>query len=170
MSFKLLTESCRSQGFKYYMAAVICLAMFMCNLVSAGPSVAIIETAMSFFPDSEKTPLPHAIATVAYGFSGASLLQGTSNIVWMPLVNKYGRRPVYILSFSIYFAATTWAAFSNSYSTYLAARILIGFGSGAAETLVRLYSDNSVRKRSADTTGRRLLRLLTSSSSMKEVP
>ncbi|KAL2209249.1 MFS general substrate transporter [Sarocladium strictum] len=124
-----------SQGFKYYMAAVICLAMFMCNLVSAGPSVAIIETATTFFPDRDKTSLSHAIATVAYGFSGASLLQGTSNIIWMPLVNKYGRRPVYILSFSVYFAATTWAAFTKSYNSYLAARLLIGFGSGAAETL-----------------------------------
>jgi MFS family permease len=166
----VLTLFSRSQAFKYYMAAVICLAMFMCNLVSAGPSVAIIETAVSFFPDRQKTSLVSAISTVAYGFSGASLLQGTSNIIWMPLVNKYGRRPVYILSFSVYFAATIWAAFTTSWKSYLAARIFIGFGSGAAETLVGSFLSpfKMISRALADTSYRRLLQLQMSSSSMRE--
>lgn len=57
----------------------------------------------------------------------------------MPLVNKYGRRPVYVASYTLYLAYAIWAAFTHhSYANFLAARILMGFSSGAAETTVPL--------------------------------
>ncbi|KAI0125973.1 major facilitator superfamily domain-containing protein [Xylariales sp. AK1849] len=124
-----------SQAYKYYMAAVICLAMLMCNFLAAGPTVAIAETAMEFFPAS---PVPVAISRVAYFFTTTALLQGTSNFFWMPITNKFGRRPVYITSYSIYFVCIIWLIFEKNYNGFLAGRIIMGIGSGAAETIAPL--------------------------------
>lgn len=124
-----------SQPFKHYMAFVICLAMFMCNLLAAGPTIAMVETAQDFFPNWMQMGLVAAISKTAYFFTSTALLQGTGNLIWMPLVNKYGRRPVYVISYSIYLVCAIWAACTYSYGSFLAARILMGFGSGAAETM-----------------------------------
>ncbi|KFY74088.1 hypothetical protein V499_05870 [Pseudogymnoascus sp. VKM F-103] len=110
-----------SQRRKYYMATLICIAMFMCNFLAAGPTVSIIETAMDFFPTAGRAGMPGAIAKTAYFFTTTALLQGTGNILWMPLVNKYGRRPIYLASFSLYFATALWLSFTTSYASFLAA-------------------------------------------------
>ena len=112
--------------------------MFMCNLLAAGPTIAIVETAMDFFPNWKQMGLVSAISKTAYFFTSTALMQGTGNLIWMPLVNKYGRRPVYLISYTIYLACAIWAACTHSYGSFLAARILMGFGSGAAETMAPL--------------------------------
>jgi MFS family permease len=53
----------------------------------------------------------------------------------MPLTVKYGRRPVYVISFCGYFACAIWLAFTTGYSSFLAGRIIMGLFSGAAECL-----------------------------------
>lgn len=112
--------------------------MMMCNFLAAGPTIAIVETAQDFFPNYKQTGLPPAINKTAFFFTTTALLQGTGNLIWMPLVNKYGRRPVYMISYTIYTACAIWAAFTTTYGSFLAARILMGFGSGAAETMAPL--------------------------------
>jgi MFS family permease len=79
--------------------------------------------------------LQPAIAQVAYFFTCTALVQGLGNFLWVPLANKYGRRPVYLASYAIYFASAIWLSFERSYVGFLIGRILIGFGSGAAETI-----------------------------------
>lgn len=56
----------------------------------------------------------------------------------MPLVNKYGRRPIYLASYTLYLACAIWAACTYTYGSFLAARILMGFAAGAAETMAPL--------------------------------
>jgi MFS family permease len=121
------------------MTFVVCLAMFMCTLLAAGPTIAIVETAKEFFPNWENEGgVSVAVGKTAYFFTTTALLQGTGNLFWMPLVNKYGRRPVYVVSYALYLAFATWAAFSHWYSCFLIARVLMGFASGAAETMAPL--------------------------------
>lgn len=121
------------------MATLICLAMFMCNFLAAGPTIAIVETALDFFPPiAGPAGIPAAIAKTAYFFTSTALLQGTGNLFWMPLVNKYGRRPIYIASYTLYFGVALWLSFTKAYGSFLAARILMGFASGAAETMAPL--------------------------------
>lgn len=127
-----------SQSFKWYMAIVICLAMFMCNFLAAGPTIAIVQTAQEFFPNYKPTQLVAAISKTAYFFTTTALLQGTGNLIWMPLVNKYGRRPIYLASYTLYLACAIWAACTYTYGSFLAARILMGFAAGAAETMAPL--------------------------------
>ncbi|KAK7427312.1 hypothetical protein QQZ08_006249 [Neonectria magnoliae] len=75
------------------------------------------------------------IAKTAYFFNCTALFQGLGNLVWMPLTNKYGRRPVYIVSFTIYLITATWCCVEKEYANFLVARIVIGFAAGAAECL-----------------------------------
>jgi MFS family permease len=112
--------------------------MMICNFLAAGPTIAIVETAQEFFPGAIGAGLGPAINKTAFFFTTTALLQGTGNLIWMPLVNKYGRRPIYLISYVIYLACAIWAACTTGYGSFLTARILMGFGSGAAETMAPL--------------------------------
>ncbi|KAI0394028.1 MFS general substrate transporter [Xylariaceae sp. FL0594] len=121
-----------SQAYKYYIAGVVCLAMLVCNFLAAGPTVAIVETTMDFFPHGN---LDSSVSRVAYFFTTTALLQGTGNFIWVPIANKLGRRPVYVISYLLFLAASIWLVFEEQFVGFLIARILLGFASGAAETL-----------------------------------
>lgn len=127
------------QWYKKTIAVIVCLAMLWCNFLAAGPTVAIVSTTMSFFPESNPAVDPTGfnanVSKVAFFYTTTALLQGTGNFLWVPLANKYGRRPVYLISYCIYLACTIWAIFDTSYAGFLAARIIMGIGSGAAETI-----------------------------------
>lgn len=111
--------------------------MAVSNFLAAGPAIAVPATAAEFFPDSltDGTFVTSAIPKTAYFFTTTSLLIGLGNIVWVPVANKWGRRPVYVVSYVIYFATAVWLIFEKSYTRFLVGRILMGFGAGAAETL-----------------------------------
>jgi MFS family permease len=89
---------------------------------------------MEFFPGPPEGLLT-SIGKTAYFFTTTALLQGVSNFFWVPMTNKFGRRPVYLISYSIYFICCIWLIFEKSYSGFLAGRIIMGIGSGAAETI-----------------------------------
>lgn len=61
-----------------------------------------------------------------------------SNLIWMPLIVKFGRRPIYVSSFVMYTACAAWAGGATSYASELTARIFTGIGAGAAECLAPL--------------------------------
>ena len=134
----------RSAMYRYYMAALVCLAMVMCNFLAAGPTVAIVDITIDFFgtpPPGPGMPSPGfapAIAKVAYFFTSTALLQGMGNLVWMPLIVKYGRRPVYLGSFTLYTICAIWAGVSRSYGSELGARIVMGFAAGSGECIAPL--------------------------------
>lgn len=120
--------------------------MFFCNFLAAGPTVAIVEITIDFFgtsPPGPTTPLKLAgpmtaafdssIAKVAYFFTTTALMQGMSNLFWMPVIVKYGRRPAYLISFTIYTVTAIWAGVSKSYGSELASRIIMGLASGCGE-------------------------------------
>ena len=75
------------------------------------------------------------IPEVSFFFTTSALTQGTGNLLWQPLINKYGRRPMYIISFTGYLFTAIWSGLSTGYTSELIARILLGFFSGAGECL-----------------------------------
>ena len=137
---------------------VICFAMLMCNFLAAGPSIAMVSTTMDFFPGTNPRTTPAlfgaAVAQTSYFFTSTALMQGVGNFFWVPIANKYGRRPTYVFSYLIYTvsgacpynlqwhrltsirqACAIWLCFDHTFSGFLAGRILMGFGAGAAETI-----------------------------------
>lgn len=56
----------------------------------------------------------------------------------MPFILKYGRRPVYIVSFIGYTVTAIWAGVASSYGSELATRVVMGFFTGSGECLAPL--------------------------------
>jgi MFS family permease len=123
--------------YRYYIATLVCFAIFFSNFLAAGPTVAIVDVTITF----EGPPgldFASKIAHIAYFFTTTALLQGMGNLVWMPVIVKYGRRPAYVSAFILYTAVAAWAGGATSYGSELAARIIMGFASGAAVCLAPL--------------------------------
>lgn len=109
--------------------------MIMCNFLAAGPSLAILQTAQDFFPDWKETGMAGPIAKTSYFFNCTALFQGLGNLFWMPIINKYGRRPVYVTAFTLYTIIAIWCAVGKGYANFLVARIFMGIAAGAGECL-----------------------------------
>lgn len=129
-----------SKTYRYYIAVLVCAAIFFCNFLAAGPTVAIVDVTTTFFgpPGPTDPNFSHSISRVAYFFTTTALMQGMGTLFWMPIVIKYGRRPVYVISFMLYTACAGWAGGATSYGSELASRIIMGFAAGAAEVLAPL--------------------------------
>lgn len=127
----------RSKGYRLYIAGLVTFAIFLSNFLAAGPTVAIVNITNDFF-HGPASDFASNIAKTSYFFTTSALLQGLGNLVWMPAIVKYGRRPVYVISFLLYTVTAAWAGASTSYGSELAARIWMGFSSGAAECLAPL--------------------------------
>lgn len=108
--------------------------MFLCTFLASGPSVALPQMANDFLGHSRLTQ-PERIAKTAYFITTVTLMQGVGCLVWMPLIIKYGRRPVYLASFTMYTVTAIWAAVADSYANELSARIVMGIAIGAGECL-----------------------------------
>jgi MFS family permease len=106
----------------------------MCNFMAAGPTVAMVQVAEDF-KEGDNTTLADWIARAAYFFNNSALLQGVSTFLWVPLLNKYGRRPVYLVSLILYFFMILGAGFAKTYAGELTTRTLLGVGAGAGECL-----------------------------------
>lgn len=128
---------CRSTPMRAYLTFLAVLVIFMGNFFSVGPSVAIMDMIQTFFGP----PGPHLLdqlSKTAFFITSAALMQGMGNLFWMPLILKYGRRPVYVFAFLVYTATTVWLAAAKTYGSELGARIIFGFASGVGECLAPL--------------------------------
>ncbi|KAJ0416733.1 major facilitator superfamily domain-containing protein [Aspergillus carlsbadensis] len=123
-----------STGYKIYIAILVSFAMVMCNFMAAGPTVAMVEIATDFKQGGDTT-LTDWISRAAYFFNNSSLLQGVSCLFWVPLLNKYGRRPVYISAYILYFFMIVGAGLAKTYAAELTTRTILGIGAGAGECL-----------------------------------
>ena len=70
----------------------------------------------------------------AMGYAGL----GLSSIIFIPLMNKYGRRPVYIASLVFQVAACVWLAMTKNTLDMLLSNLLAGLGGGICETIVQM--------------------------------
>ncbi|CAI7569830.1 unnamed protein product [Penicillium palitans] len=123
-----------SRLFRYYIVILVCLAVFFCNFLVAGPTVAIVETTVDFLGPQGPDFSSH-ISKIAFFYSTTALCQGIGMFFWMPLIVKYGRRPIYIFSFILYFATSLWSGLARTYGVELAGRIVMGLAAGAGECL-----------------------------------
>jgi MFS family permease len=118
---------------------ISCAAIFMAQFLAAGPSAdmqGIVYDLFGVLPTDLGWSI--ALAKTAYLFSATAFVQGMSNLIYMPLIVKYGRRPIYILSFLLYGGFSLWAGLAKDYPSALAARLLLGFAGGSAECVAPL--------------------------------
>jgi DHA1 family bicyclomycin/chloramphenicol resistance-like MFS transporter len=68
------------------------------------------------------------ITAYLLGFGGAQIIYG-------PLADRYGRKPVLLVGIAIYTAASIWAAFATSLEAMMFARVVQGIGAAATRVL-----------------------------------
>lgn len=128
-----------SKGYRWYITILVSAAIFFCNFLAAGPTVVITQVTADFFGAPPNNPdFIASISKIAYFFTTTALMQGLGALFWMPLIVKYGRRPIYVSSFVLYTICAAWAGASQSYGSELASRIVMGVAAGAAEVLAPL--------------------------------
>lgn len=68
------------------------------------------------------------ITTVTAGYQTTVVIavNGVAPFFWVPLANKFGRRPIYLLTTFIGFASALGCAYTKNYSQLLAARVFNG--------------------------------------------
>lgn len=83
----------------------------------------------SFIIDSNMTQLSVAAYLTSFGLS---------QLIYGPLSDHYGRRPLLLIGFLIYLSGSFLCLLTNSFSLLVAGRFLQGLGSGAGATLCRV--------------------------------
>ena len=71
------------------------------------------------------------IVEASYQTTIAIVLAGVSPILWSPISNVYGRRPIFIFVSAIGIAAHAAAGAAQSWGGILAARAFVGIGTSA---------------------------------------
>jgi len=81
----------------------------------------------------------HSIGDMTYLVGAYTLMMGFGVLLWNPLADRFGRRPILLLSLSECVIATCGVAVSKSYGTIMVARIFQGFGICAPLSLGAAY-------------------------------
>ena len=90
------------------------------------------------------------IGDMTYLVGAYTLMMGFGVLFWNPLADRYGRRPILLLSLSECLIATCGAAVSKSYTSLMVARVFQGFGVCAPLSLGAAYMKEMDREPPAD--------------------
>jgi len=80
-----------------------------------------------------------SISDMTYLVGAYTLMMGFGVLFWNPLADRYGRRPILLLSLSECLIATCGAAVSKSYASIMIARVFQGLGICAPLSLGAAY-------------------------------
>ncbi|KAF4630575.1 hypothetical protein G7Y89_g7564 [Cudoniella acicularis] len=78
-----------------------------------------------------------SVPTLGQATAWLILTIGMSLFVTQPIAKIWGRRPVFIVAIIIMFAGSVWGAYAKDYDSFLASRIISGFGMAPYEVLVQ---------------------------------
>jgi MFS family permease len=65
-----------------------------------------------------------------------TLMLGLGNLVWVPLMRTFGKRPVYLVAMFLFVMFNIWSYEAKSYRSLLAARMLSGLAASAGDAPV----------------------------------
>jgi MFS family permease len=82
-----------------------------------------------------QTEGPLSFQALTHLLSVNVLLLGTSNILWVPLANTFGRRLIILISLLMLMGFSLWAAEAKSYGSLIAARVFMGLAAAPAEAV-----------------------------------
>lgn len=118
---------------KYTVLGIMSIYCFTVNLASSGlaPSLGLM---MVQLPRPENSP-PPKFSKLTHLIAFNVLMIGLGNIIWVPLSNLVGRRPVLIFAMTVTVAATVWCGEAKSFDSLLGARVVQGFGMGPADSI-----------------------------------
>ena len=92
-----------------------------------------------------------SIDDMTYLVGAYTLMMGFGVLLWNPLADRYGRRPILLLSLAECLIATCGVAVSKSYTSIMVARIFQGLGVCAPLSLGAAYMKEMYPPRSRGT-------------------
>ncbi len=114
-------------GFKEFVALVAAImAVNALAIDSMMPALALIGHDLGIVAENDRQ---WVITAYMLGFGAAQLVYG-------PLADRYGRKPILKISLSIYIVFSVLSALSVSFEMMLAARVFQGIGAAASRVLV----------------------------------
>lgn len=79
--------------------------------------------------------LHRSIAAVANSIGISILGLGTGPLLWNAVAESLGRRPAYLIAWTLYIPCTIWLSVATSYNSFAAARYLAGFCASVSQTV-----------------------------------
>lgn len=83
---------------------------------------------MSLYFDRSITAVANTVGISILGL-------GVGALLWNPLAASIGRRPTYIIAWTLVIPFTFWMAFSPAYNSFAAARFFAGFAGSVTQVL-----------------------------------
>ncbi|CBQ68484.1 related to multidrug resistant protein [Sporisorium reilianum SRZ2] len=111
---------------KLLMLATVSLTAFAANEMAAAHLTAFHPVAVTF--DKTITAIAN---TIGIGILGL----GTGPLLWNAFSESIGRRPAYIIAWTLYIPCTVWLSRAGSYNSFAAARFFAGFCASVSQTV-----------------------------------
>lgn len=108
------------------------LAMLYVLMTFVQPDIGF--TAWNAYETELGLTVPVLNGGTAFGYAGL----GLGSFVFIPLMHKYGRRPLYIFSTALQLAATVWLARTHNQTDMWLSNLLAGLGGATCETIVQV--------------------------------
>lgn len=115
-------------GLSFRMFVLFVAAIMAMNAVSIDSMLPALPEIGASLGITEANQTQWVLTAYLLGFGGAQIIYG-------PLADRFGRKPVLLFGIALYTAASLWAALSTSFEAMMAARVLQGVGAAATRVL-----------------------------------
>lgn len=110
------------------------LSLAMLYVVMTFVQLDIGFTAWNDYQNELGLSVPVLNGGTAFGYAGL----GIGSFVFIPLMHKYGRRPLYIFSTALQLAAAVWLARTQNKTDMWISNVIAGLGGATCETIVQV--------------------------------
>jgi DHA1 family bicyclomycin/chloramphenicol resistance-like MFS transporter len=113
-------------GFREFVALIA--ALMAINALGIDTMLAALPAMGKSLGIAQENHRQWIIASFVFGFGGAQLFYG-------PVADRFGRKPILIVSLSLFVITSLLAAFADSFATMVAARLLQGVSAASSRVL-----------------------------------
>ena len=115
-------------GMSFRMFVLFVASIMAMNAISIDSMLPALPQIGESLGITEANQTQWVLTAYLLGFGGAQIIYG-------PLADRFGRKPVLLFGITVYAAASLWAALSTSFEAMMAARVIQGIGAAATRVL-----------------------------------
>jgi DHA1 family bicyclomycin/chloramphenicol resistance-like MFS transporter len=128
LSYSSTPDASPHPGMTFRMFVLFVAAIMAMNAISIDSMLPALPEIGRTLGISDANKAQWVITAYLLGFGGAQIIYG-------PLADRFGRKPILLVGIAIYTAASLWAAFAGSLEAMMTARVVQGIGAAATRVL-----------------------------------